>query len=426
MNIIKIFLLFIITLFFTTCKKAIEVHEASTPFGSIYGMGGDQELNGVLKTSDGDYILYGTTNIHTHGGNDGFIMKVNSDLNVMWMKQYGAHRDESFSSLAIDEDGNMLAVGMSNSFGSSIDSNYKTPNNLIYLAYISKQGDFIRDTFVQPNPSSKNITSQATKVLFLPNKTFAVLGTTYSFQTNIGSSSYTTSDIYLFGVNKELKRVWACRYFEPYVSIPGEAHEIGSNLFLSDDGNILMEMVRGVFFPMDGKESKIIKIQGTGPITSSNSFLWKGDPFYTHGIAYHVPMAKTPDDGLISYDYYIKGLDFINSSGKVTKQVLFKNNQSLIDITNTGENYLLTTCADLIGEGPNNTRINNPGWMLMDYNGNILEEKYVKVTGDLNNVIFNRVFFTTKGEVVVFGTITGKEGTNIILLRLDHNGNIIK
>ena len=134
-QLLKYFSAVIFLMFFITCKKQVKVSETITNFGTIYGVGGAQTLCGVVETKDRGYVLYGYTNSSGNGSIDGFVMKVDEQLKLKWYKNYGGKWIDKINGLAIDDEGNMLAVGLSNSFGVSVDTSVRRYNDLFYLVY---------------------------------------------------------------------------------------------------------------------------------------------------------------------------------------------------------------------------------------------------------------------------------------------------
>lgn len=425
-----------ICLLFTTCTKNNIIADGENKFGTVFGSGGAQTLNGVLKTKENDYILYGTTNYQTHGGNDGYILKVDENFKVIWYKKYGAERDESFNSLAIDDEGNMLAAGVSNSFGPSLDTTLEV-NSLIYFTYISKEGEMLWEQTTQPNSIQSNRNSTVSTVLYLPNNTFAIVGSTSNYTQPMGTGGFIayTKDAYMFGVDKQANMIWNGRFYRLPPSLNyAEVDEDAINAIISESGNIIFQM-HGEKNALSTSRYYVVnlnKIPVSGPTKAINGQIWRGAEMGCIGkrtispwpFSNKIAMAKTSGDGIVMYDFTNKGLIFSDNNGNVSKSVLFGKDIYVGEISNEGDKLILTTCGYYIGSKNPEVKINKPGWMVTDLNGNILEENQINITGDLNNVDFEKVFFSNHNEVLAFGTITDESGTNIIMLRFDHKGNL--
>ena len=86
-------------------------------FIKTLGGSGDDEANGMIQTSDGNFILLGSTTSFGNGGQDGYVSKINGSAKEIWDKAVGGSGDEVFYSglKLINED--LILVGSTNSYG---------------------------------------------------------------------------------------------------------------------------------------------------------------------------------------------------------------------------------------------------------------------------------------------------------------------
>ncbi len=91
-----------------------------------YGSFNQEGFGNFIETSDGGYMVYGSTNSFGAGLDDMWILKVDSLGNLLWNKTYGTSGNEG-GKLGKSLDGNYIIVG-----GSSF-SNAGTSNNVIIL-----------------------------------------------------------------------------------------------------------------------------------------------------------------------------------------------------------------------------------------------------------------------------------------------------
>lgn len=111
-------------------------------------------------TSDGGFIIAGTTYSFGHGNADGYIIKTDGNGNVIWTKTYGGNKDDEFKSVIQTADGNYALAGYTKSYndtlgdawvfkinlnGDSIWSKYFGGNNEDFLNQIVEinTGDYI-------------------------------------------------------------------------------------------------------------------------------------------------------------------------------------------------------------------------------------------------------------------------------------------
>jgi len=84
-----------------------------------YGGNDDDIFYSIAIDNDGNYIAVGYTKSEGQGGYNALIVKFNSDLTILTAKTYSSDYDDIFYSIAIDNDGNYIAVGKTNPEGQS-------------------------------------------------------------------------------------------------------------------------------------------------------------------------------------------------------------------------------------------------------------------------------------------------------------------
>ncbi len=103
-------------------------------------IGGDDSDcgNKILPTSDGGYIICGSTSSFGAGGSDVFVVKIDQNGSVIWTKTYGGTDDEGGNSIQKTSDGGYVIIGTTRSFGAG-----KTD---IYLIKIDSLGNTLWTT----------------------------------------------------------------------------------------------------------------------------------------------------------------------------------------------------------------------------------------------------------------------------------------
>ncbi len=94
-------------------QRCIPLHE------SDYGASGIDEGLDIIYTLDRGSIVAGRTTSASHGGFDAFLMKLTETGVVEWSKNYGGDADDEFIRVVQTADGGFVAIGTTNSFGSS-------------------------------------------------------------------------------------------------------------------------------------------------------------------------------------------------------------------------------------------------------------------------------------------------------------------
>jgi len=87
-----------------------------------YGGTGYELGSSIQQTSDGGYIVAGTTGSYSHGGADFAIYKLNSSGNKVWFKHYGGASGDDFgSSIQQTSDGGYIVSGSTSSYTNGAD-----------------------------------------------------------------------------------------------------------------------------------------------------------------------------------------------------------------------------------------------------------------------------------------------------------------
>jgi uncharacterized delta-60 repeat protein len=100
-------------------KGSISLSNLGTVSGFVKTIGGtdDEEIYSLQQTSDGGYILGGSTNSFGAGSSDMFVVKLDSSGNISWSKTIGGTNSDGIYSLQQTSDGGYILGGWTNSFG---------------------------------------------------------------------------------------------------------------------------------------------------------------------------------------------------------------------------------------------------------------------------------------------------------------------
>lgn len=85
-----------------------------------YDVGGEIAIDraySIQQTTDGGYILAGSALINFDNESDGMVLKLNSDGSVSWQKTYGGSSNEGFFFIQQTSDGGYIVIGDTVSFG---------------------------------------------------------------------------------------------------------------------------------------------------------------------------------------------------------------------------------------------------------------------------------------------------------------------
>jgi len=95
-----------------------------TQWYKIYGGSNDDKAYSIQQTKDGGYIVAGYTTSFGNGGADVYILKLDRDGNILWSKTYGGSNDDGARSIIQTSDGGYIVAGVTASFGNGQDDAY--------------------------------------------------------------------------------------------------------------------------------------------------------------------------------------------------------------------------------------------------------------------------------------------------------------
>lgn len=96
----------------------------------------EEEAKAIIRTQDGNLMVLGSTKSFAQNyDRDLYVIKISLEGKVLWEKSFGGNRDEHAGGIAATDDGGMLIVGDSNSYGNG----YKD----VYIAKLDKNGKMI-------------------------------------------------------------------------------------------------------------------------------------------------------------------------------------------------------------------------------------------------------------------------------------------
>ena len=112
------------------------------------GLEGEGFIDFVQQTTDGGYVISGSTYSFGNGGLDGYLLKTDENGDSLWIKTFGGIGDDGFGLVQQTTDGGYIICGWIYSFGSAITD--------VYLVKTDSQGN-ITSTFEipLPNPNRK-------------------------------------------------------------------------------------------------------------------------------------------------------------------------------------------------------------------------------------------------------------------------------
>ena len=87
-------------------------------WNQTYGGAEFEAVHSLVETFDGGYAMAGRTKSFGSGGNDFYLVKTDSNGNMLWDRTYGGEQYDSANSIIVTSDGGYAIAGGTSSFGS--------------------------------------------------------------------------------------------------------------------------------------------------------------------------------------------------------------------------------------------------------------------------------------------------------------------
>ena len=277
-------------------------------FGGVSGEIGQS----VQQTTDGEYIITGSTESFGNGNSDIYLIKTDGDGNEQWTKTFGGVDNEFGYSIQQTTDGGYIITGSTRSFGNG--------DNDIYLIKTDSQGDSIwTKTFGGVSGEIGQSVQQTT------DGGYIITGFTYSF----GNGS---TDVYLIKTDENGTELWSQTF-------GGDGGDEGRSIQQTTDGGYIITGDFHLTDSLSNSDIYLIKTDGNGNelwtktfggLPSDNGYDVKqtldggyiitgskGYPFMNN-IWFNVVLIKTDDQGNITSTFEIP---LPNTNRKLEKTV---------------------------------------------------------------------------------------------------------
>ncbi len=96
--------------------------EGNKQWSKVFGGESDEEINDVWLTDDGGYVVAGSTESFGSGGEDLWVVKLDSTGETEWQMTYGGEEDDVAYSVQQTADGGYIVAGSTSSYGTNGDS----------------------------------------------------------------------------------------------------------------------------------------------------------------------------------------------------------------------------------------------------------------------------------------------------------------
>ncbi len=345
-KLIVILLLFIAIMFCTSCSdNPVKQTKAPSTWIKFFGKENIASGNSVLQTLDGGYIITGSTTFGTPSNTYVYIMKADSYGDIMWEQLFGGTGRSRGKSIRETSDGGFIIVGSTSSYS----------KGSIYLIKLDSKGNLewsevyegtIGNSVCETNDNGFLIVGEtsiagagANDVYLIKTDSIGNLIWSKTFgglQNDWGNSLYKTSngnyiiagtkesvgatDVYIIKVNKSGNLIWEKTF-------GGTGRDFGESVYQTSDGGFIITgetEVRQFDFDI-----YLVKINSNGNLiwektfggtkgdvgksvsqTSDGGFIITGYTYSSGAGSADLILLKTNHNGLLSWEYTIGGASF--------------------------------------------------------------------------------------------------------------------
>jgi len=397
----KLIILFSIAFIFNFCKKEEVDDVPDVPISWTKTFGGtDWDVgSSVQQTTDGGYIITGSTTSFGNGSEDLYLIKTDGNGDSLWTKTFGGTGWDVGSSVQQTTDGGYIITGGVESFGNGNDD--------VYLIKTDGSGnEQWFKTFGGVDGESGSSVQQTT------DGGYIVTGRTSSFGN--------WSDLYLIKTDGSGNEQW-------FKTFGGTYLDIGESVQQTNDGGYIITGATSSF-GNGSEEVLLFKTDGNGDSLWTKTFGgtdmdedWGNSVQQTNDGGYIILGWTHPDPTPGSFEDSEVLLIKTDGSGNEewTKTYGGADGESGNSVQQTNDGgYIIAGSTSSFGNGDEDVYL-----IKTDGSGN---EQWFKTFGGVDGESGSSVQQTNDGGYIIAGSTTslGNGGSDIYLIKTDENGNI--
>jgi len=278
-----------------------------------FGGGDDDVAFSIQQTTDGGYIVAGWTNSFGYGGEDAYILKLNSKGEIEWQKTFGGEDSDGALSIQQTKDGGYIVAGGTSSFGSGGQD--------AYILKLNTKGEVEwQKTFGGAKDDVANSVQQTT------DGGYIVAGRTYSFGSGL-------EDAYILKLNSKGDLEWQKTF-------GGKDNDGAFSIQQTKDGGYIVAGGTSSF-GSGGQDAYILKLNTKGEVEWQKVFDGGDDD-----VAFMI--QQTADGG-----YIAAGWTSSFGSGERDAYILKLNSKGEVEWQKTfgGEDYYVANSIQQTADG---------------------------------------------------------------------------
>ncbi|MFN6991315.1 MAG: Ig-like domain-containing protein, partial [Fervidobacterium sp.] len=357
----------------------------------------DDVANDILLDNDGNHIIVGWTESFGSGGKDALIIKLDSQGNTLWKKAYGGIKDDVANYICNSKDGGYILVGWTESYFNSKD---------VYILKIDKDGNLIWDKRL-----GGTAPDEGKKIIPAIDEGFIIVGNTYSFNVKQKSG-------YVLKINEEGNLEWQV------VTSLNNWEEINC-VEKTNDGYIL---VGSTYIEKEKRDILIVKLDQFGNILWKKLIGGKEDKqgnCIRKSLSGDFLITGTVLNGSYKSDLYVARID---NYGNLKWQATlggtgWDTGRSLVE-DNDG-NFVICGFTESFGNGGKDVYV-----LKISHDGNLIWQRTFGGIGDevCNSIKKDSVlnFESLEGFHIVGWTNTFSNNKEVYIIKINKDGKIME
>jgi uncharacterized delta-60 repeat protein len=376
----------------STGQQISQAYQGST-FAKTIGGSGEDYAYSIIQSSDGGYVVAGSTRSFGAGYSDIYVVKLDSSGNVQWAKTIGGSDWDEASSIIQSSDGGYVVAGWTESFGAGYPD--------IYVVKLDSSGNVVWTKTI-----GGRFIDRASSIIQSSDGGYVVAGDSSSF----GAGS---DDIYVVKLDSSGNVLWT-------KTIGGSSSDYAYSIIQSSDGGYV---VVGESYSFGAGKDRIyvVKMDSEGNVVwtkfisgvedEAGSIIQSSDGGY-------IVAGGTSNFGAGGGDIYVVKLD---SAGNIVwiKTIggsSWDEARSIIQSSDGG--YVVAGWTKSFGAGGSDIYV-----VKLDSAGNVVWTK--TIGGPYNDYAYSIIQSSDGGYVVAGYTESfGAGGGDIYVVKLDSNGNV--